>query len=120
MHEVSIASEILRVCQAEVERHGGGLLEAVRVDIGELSAVEPDLLVFAWAGLLADTPEEGAELSISWCPARQLCASCGEVEERQPGSWLRLCPHCDGPLSLEGGRELDVRDVTFRPTSEAV
>ncbi len=119
MHEMSIATEIFRVCRAEVDRQGGGALESVRVQVGELSAVEPDLLKFAWTGLLAGTPDEGAELTIDWCRSRQICAECGEIGERQPGSWLRLCPQCEGPLRLEGGQELDVRDLAFRPVTDA-
>jgi len=34
----------------------------VHVDCGELSAVEPDLLVFAWQALVEGGPDEGARL----------------------------------------------------------
>ena len=48
MHELSIATELYRLCQDERRACAGGRLLEVRVDCGELSAVEPDLLVFAW------------------------------------------------------------------------
>ena len=30
------------------------------------------------------------------------------IEERAAGTWLRLCPRCGGPLSIDGGNELDI------------
>jgi hydrogenase nickel incorporation protein HypA/HybF len=108
VHELSIAIEIHRACRQELARQGGGRLVEVCVAIGELSAVEPELLAFAWEAVTAGGPDEGARLEVDWHPVRQCCPDCGDVAERQPGSWLRLCPICSSPLRLEGGRELDL------------
>ena len=81
--------------------------------MGELSAVEPELLRFAWEAVVSGGPDEGSRLAIEWHPARQCCPDCGDVVERQPGSWLRLCPDCEGPLRLEGGRDLDILSLAF-------
>ena len=35
------------------------------------------------------------------------------IRERQPGTWLRLCPRCEGPLRVEGGDVLDVVAITY-------
>ncbi len=110
MHELGIAMEVLRLSR---ERLGaaGGRIASVTVAVGELSAVEPDLLRFAWEAAVRGTPDEGAAMAIEWCRARQTCASCGDVPERAPGSWLRLCPQCGGALRVEGGQELDLLRV---------
>ncbi len=113
MHELGIASSIHRTCLEVLA--GRGRLERVRVAVGELSAVEPDLLRFAWQAVTEGGPDEGAELEIDWCPARQLCADCGKIDGRVPGTWLRLCPRCDQPLRVEGGDELKVVDLSFTP-----
>jgi len=113
MHELSIAMEIHRSGREELVRRGGGRLLEVRVAIGELSAVEPDLLEFAWQAVIAGGPDADARLLVDWHPVRQHCADCGDVAERQPGSWLRLCPICSAPLQLEGGRELDLVSLGF-------
>ncbi len=89
------------------------------VVIGELAAVEPDLLEFAWQAQVAAGQDEGARLHVDWRRCRQLCDSCGEVPERAPGSWLRLCPRCGDPLSVLGGDELEVRTVAFTATPAA-
>jgi hydrogenase nickel insertion protein HypA len=120
MHEMGLAAEAYRVAREAADSAGGGALESVTVVVGELSAVEPDLLRFAWEALLDGTGDAAARLDVEWRRARQLCARCGEVEERAPGSWLRLCPRCETPLSVSGGDELEVRTVAFAERAAAV
>jgi len=115
MHEMGIATEIYRACRARMEGRGAGRLERVKVAVGELSAVEPDLLRFAWEALLQGEPDEGAALEIEWRPARQSCPDCGEVDARSPGAWLPLCPQCSKPLRIHGGNELDLLQYSFTP-----
>ena len=113
MHELGIAVEIHRIgrrAMASCE----GQLEAVRVAVGELNAVDPDLLRFAWEAVVKDGPDAAARLEVEWHPARQSCVECGQIEQRVEGSWLRLCPDCGMPLQVEGGRELDVTKVSWR------
>ena len=113
MHELGLAAEIFRIARETVDARGGGRLESVTVVVGDLSAVEPDLLEFAWNAAVAESLDDAARLIVDWRPARQLCSSCGEVPERAEGSWLRLCPRCRQPLIVEGGDELEVRTITF-------
>jgi hydrogenase nickel incorporation protein HypA/HybF len=113
MHEVGLAAEIYRIARDAAEARGGGRLEAVTVVVGDLAAVEPDLLDFAWSAVIDGGPDEGAQLVIDWRRARQHCAFCGDVAERAAGTWLRLCPGCGEPLAVIGGDELEVRRVEF-------
>jgi Zn finger protein HypA/HybF involved in hydrogenase expression len=83
------------------------------MEIGELAAVEPDLLKFAWEAATTDGPHAGAILDVLWCSAVQRCAHCGEEKRRSEGSWLRICPDCGMPLEVSGGDQLDVIDVTL-------
>ncbi len=111
MHELGLASEILRVCEESLAQHGAGRIERVRLAVGELSAVEPDLLRFAWEAVTAAGPHAGAVMDIDWRPAKQFCPACDEPKSRAQGDWLRLCPDCGGILRVEGGDELDVVDL---------
>jgi hydrogenase nickel insertion protein HypA len=113
VHEMGLAADILQIARATADEHGGGCLESVTVIVGDLAAVEPDLLEFAWQALVAASPDADARLIVDWRPARQHCAACGEVPERAAGSWLRLCPRCGDPLAVTGGDELEVRTVVF-------
>jgi len=110
---MGIAIEVYRACRETIEQHGGGVLKGARLAVGELSAVEPELLVYAWEAVVFDTSDAGAELEVVWCPADQRCTNCGEVKERAEGSWMRLCPDCGLPLQVTGGDELDVLDLSF-------
>ena len=115
VHELGIATEIYESCRAAVDREGSGRLQAVKVAVGELSAVEPDCLRFAWEAIVAAGPDAGCSLDIEWRPARQFCANCGEVKPRPETRWLRVCPDCWQPLRIDGGLELDVLEVSFEP-----
>lgn len=85
----------------------------MRVAVGELSAVEPDLLKFAWEAVTTGGPDAGAQLEVEWQPARQFCAACGGDKPRSTGSWLRVCPDCGEPVQVQGGDALDVLQVSF-------
>jgi hydrogenase nickel incorporation protein HypA/HybF len=113
MHEMGLVVEIRRLAHEAVAGRGPGRLEKVRIAVGELSAVEPDLLEFAWEAVVAGTEDAGAKLEVDYRPARQVCRVCGEIAGRAPGSWLRLCPRCGGILTVLGGDDLDVLKVVF-------
>jgi len=114
VHELGIATEVHRLGRKQLEGVPGARIESVIVAVGELSAVEPELLRFAWEAVVAGTPDAGATCVVEWRPARQWCDGCGAIAERAPGSWLRLCPRCGRPLRIEGGDELDLLRVHYR------
>jgi hydrogenase nickel incorporation protein HypA/HybF len=113
MHEMGVAAEVRRIARASVADRGPGRITCVRLAVGDLAAIEPELLAYAWDALVQGTPEEGATLEVDWRPAKQTCRTCGDLSGRAPGSWLRLCPHCDGLLRVTGGDDLDVLQVVF-------
>jgi hydrogenase nickel incorporation protein HypA/HybF len=113
MHELGIAAEIHRLCGAWRGGSPPRRLARVRVAIGELSAVEPELLRYAWEAITAAGPDRGVALEIDWRRARQVCATCGTDAERAPGAWVLKCPDCGTPLAVEGGRELDLIGLEY-------
>lgn len=113
MHELGLAMDIYRTCREAVAQHGPGRLEWVKVAIGELAAVEPELLLFAWNAVTQEGPDHAARLEVEWRQARQCCSSCGGPVERARGAWLSFCPACGKVLELEGGDELEILSVGF-------
>ena len=101
-----------------MQAHAPAQLVRVRVAVGELAAVEPDLLTFAWEAIVGDGPDSGAALDIDWRPGRQFCPACRADKRQGEGSWLRVCLDCGAPLVIEGGTELDVIEIELLPAGE--
>ena len=113
MHEMSIAESLLQSCLECLEPRDAARIESVRIVVGELAAVEPELLRYAWEAVTMGTPDEGARLEIEYVAVQQICESCGPIEDRQPGTWMRTCPSCAAPLLLSGGDELDILGLSL-------
>ncbi len=118
MHEFGIALEILKTCREAAAEFRGARISKVRIAVGELTAIEPDLLDSAWEAAIADQPEEGSKLEIEFRPAHQFCPECQAEKPRSEGSWMRLCPDCGMPLMIDGGDELDVLQLEILKEDE--
>ncbi len=115
---MNIAVEIHRTCRQAVEENHGLCIERVLLAVGELSAVEPDLLRVAWEAIVADGPDAGAVLDVEWRPALQFCTECDARKERGEGPWHSTCPDCGQQLQVDGGAELDILELTFTTEGE--
>jgi hydrogenase nickel insertion protein HypA len=118
VHETSIALSIYETARSVADEQGCVRLESVKVAVGELSAIEPELLAFAWQAITHNGPDANSKLEIEWHPARQNCPNCREDKKRSEGSWFRICPDCGQPLDIEGGNELDILQVSFLSADE--
>jgi hydrogenase nickel incorporation protein HypA/HybF len=107
VHEMGIVSEVLVAVVEASERAGAVRINSVRATVGELTAIVPDALQFAWEAL---TPAEGAVLEITETSARSRCLECGT--EFAHGRFDRLCPSCGGfACEVLAGNELRVDDM---------
>lgn len=106
MHELAITEAIVAgVC----ERIGDASVKRVTVEIGQLSAVQPDAVRFCFDVCASGTPLAGAELDIVRVPGRARCRSCqAEVELKE---LFLLCSCGTGELEVVSGLELMVRSV---------
>ena len=118
MHELGIALEIYQTCREAVREHGPGRIERVKVAVGELAALEPDLIAFAWQAVTVDGPDAGSLLEAQWRPAEQHCPQCGEPKPRLDSGWLRLCPDCGHILTVSGGTHIEVLELTYQTDDE--
>ena len=124
MHEYSVVSALLGQVDAQARRHRATAVHRVRVCIGELSGVDPELLASAYelartGGLCAAAPLEVVTVAARW-----QCPRCGAELAR--GSRLS-CPLCATPARLVEGEEilldrieLEIEDVDegMRPGME--
>jgi hydrogenase nickel incorporation protein HypA/HybF len=103
MHEYSIVSALLARVEAEARAHNALRVHRIRVQIGELSGVEKDLLESAYELARERTLCEEAELEIVAVEARWACRSC---ECKVPKGAVLRCPICDRPATLAEGDEI--------------
>src|SRR5215472_9176608 len=92
MHELGIAQSVLEAVSAEAVRHHGARPVKVAMRIGELAAVDPEALRFAFEALIVDTELEGLELEIETCPRRHRCLDCSTAFLVQDFAFE--CTHC--------------------------
>ena len=110
MHEASVALDLIRVAETVALDNGGGRVLALKVRIGQWSAIVPAALHAAFPACAEGTVLEGARLTIEAVPGLAECPLHGRVElNLQRG--LR-CPFCDAPTpGLLQGDELELDEV---------
>jgi hydrogenase nickel incorporation protein HypA/HybF len=113
VHELSIASGLVKITVDEATRHGAARVVSVDLVLGALTGVEPAALEFCFPVAAAGTVCDGAELRIEIEPARGRCPRCAATSDVH--ELMSVCPQCGAwPLNLEGGRDMRLRsmDVT--------
>lgn len=107
MHETMVAHSLIEAITSEAAKYDGKPI-AAKISCGGLSAVNDEILCFAFEAVAKDTACEGMRLQIEHKPLKAKCRSCGcdfEVELSKPecsgcGSEdFELLP--DPPLLLE-------------------
>jgi hydrogenase nickel incorporation protein HypA/HybF len=112
MHEVDIAASILEIVQAEASSRAAPRVTAIVVRIGELTALVPDALRFAFEALAKGTCASEATLEIDARPWVVTCGTCA-IDFRVVDG-LPRCPTCGGARGeLVSGRELQVVQITL-------
>lgn len=112
MHETVMAQQIADELVRLAGHHKATRLTRVLLKVGGMRQVVPDLLTFALAATLADTPAAGAEFVIEAVPPTARCRKCGR--EFTAERWNYLCPGC-GSGDVQGltGDELIIESVTM-------
>ncbi len=106
MHELSIAESVV---DAVLERTGDRHVTTVRLQVGRLSGVVPDALMFCFELATAGTALEGAELQIEAPTGRARCRDCDSDFEVEDLVLLCACGSAD--VEVVAGRELSVTSV---------
>ncbi len=103
MHEYSLMTALMDRVEEEAAAHRALAVHRVRVRIGELSGVEPELLESAFEIVRAGTVCASAVLEVERIPARWECSAC----RRPLGAGERLhCAACGAPAALAAGDEI--------------
>jgi hydrogenase nickel incorporation protein HypA/HybF len=114
MHELSIATSILDIVEAEAQRQGAAHVVAIHLQLGPLSGVVKDALISAFVQAREGTPLSGCRLLVEDVPLVAFCPVCG-VNREIPSVQYLCCPMCDSPTpDIVTGREMDVVAMEVR------
>ena len=110
MHEMSLAESVLQIIQDTARVQSFKQVRTVVLEIGVLSAVEPEAMIFCFDAVTRGSIAEGARLEIIEVPGTGWCMECGKsvnLKER-----YGLCPECgDARVEITSGNEMRVRDL---------
>jgi hydrogenase nickel incorporation protein HypA/HybF len=112
MHERSLVKALLRQVEDVAASHPGSRVRSIRVQLGELSGVEPELFAYAFEDLVAHSPLVGAVLNLEQAALAGVCNECGE--EFQIERFRFQCIRCGSSrVTLRGGEEMLLESVTL-------
>jgi hydrogenase nickel incorporation protein HypA/HybF len=97
MHEYSLVEALVRRVEEEAREHGAIAVHGLKVSLGELSGVDPELFRSAYEMFREGTVCEKAQLEIVRWAADWTCPACGK--SIAAGDVLR-CDRCDRPARL--------------------
>ena len=109
MHELSIALNMVDIASETARKNGGGRVETLYMNLGALSGVAKDALLFSWELACADVAAlEGSRLVIEEIPVIVRCADCKQDGKLKTINKL-ICPNCNSSVSaIIAGKELEI------------
>jgi hydrogenase nickel incorporation protein HypA/HybF len=110
MHELSIVSALFSTVLESAGKHQAREITMVKIKVGRLSGVVPELLVSAFDMYKQGTIAEHAVLQIDLLPFRVRCRACGAETERD--EFIFDCPSCRAvDLEILQGTELFLEKI---------
>lgn len=107
VHEMAITQGIVDIC---LQHAGGRTVRQVVIEIGDLSGVVPEAVVFCFTACTADTTAAEARLEIRQIQGAGRCLDCGT--EQPLARLYDPCRQCGGyALTLLRGEELRVVEL---------
>jgi hydrogenase nickel incorporation protein HypA/HybF len=110
MHELSIATSIIKTSEKEVQDNGGEKVLEIHLEIGKLSGVELLSLLFIWELASKGTVLQDSKLTITEPEGIAQCAEC-ETEYKLEKIY-DSCPECNSPFkNIISGKELKIKKL---------
>ena len=116
MHELGIVFYIIRDVKKVAEENGVEHVDAVVMNIGEVSTVVPEYLTDCWRWA-ADKEDvlRGCELRCNVLPAVTLCNGCNK--EYPTVEYGKKCPYCGSEDTiLIRGNEVEIKEIIVNET----
>lgn len=112
MHEYSIISELVLLCEDNAKAHNATKIHKITIDIGERSAVEVDLLQSAFEAFKVESAFcKDSVLEVRKIAVELLCKDCG-TNFSANGLEYGICKVCQSAnLEIVKGRELHLAQL---------
>lgn len=98
MHELSVVANLFEILEEKVREKKGTKIFSVKLQVGALAGVVPELMVTAFDIYKKDTIASEAELEIREIPLKVQCKDCQKVMVKD--DFIFICDHC-GSTNLE-------------------
>lgn len=119
MHELAVAQALVEQVEAVIREHDATAASLIRVRIGPLAGVVPELLENAFPLVAAGSRMEHARLEFTEAPIRVRCGTCG-AESAATMNRL-VCGDCgDWRTRILSGDELLLESVELETTPASV
>lgn len=92
MHELSLVASLFEIIERQTREHRAAKIIGVRVSVGRMSGIVPELLESAFEAYKKGTRAETAKLEIVIVPVKSRCRRCRRVF--RPDTDAFHCPHC--------------------------
>ena len=110
MHELAVAQALVEQVNAVIDQHQASSATAIRVRIGPLAGIVPELLASAFPLAAAGSRMEHAELDLVDAPIQVRCQACGA--ETDAAMNRLICGACgDWHTRIISGDELLLESV---------
>ena len=111
MHELGIVFHIIRSVEQVAADNELEKVNAVVLELGEVSGVIPDYLTDCWRWAAAKSElVSGSELKIETLPAITHCDNCGK--DYPTAAHGKTCPRCQsGNTWLLTGNEVNIKEI---------
>lgn len=111
MHELGIVFHIIKSVENVAKENQITQVEAVTLEIGEVSTVIPEYLFDCWKwAIKKSTYLQKAELKVEKIPAITFCEDCKELYETV--AFGRMCPKCGSEHTyLYQGNEINIKEI---------
>lgn len=114
MHEMGLLHKIVMSVRTAATENNVSHIEAIELDIGELSGILPVFLRFYFEPFTRNDPLfHGTELVINSIPGTGFCTKC---QKTHPITNFGLpCPHCGSmDVRIASGREVIIRNILVK------
>ncbi len=79
MHELSLTEDLYQIIKQKVATDGFTCVNKVMLEVGELSHVQADAMMFCFESVMKGTIVEPAELEIVTIAGQGECTNCGSI-----------------------------------------